>query len=52
MLSILIKDGVPISRDWPQKPAPSIVLQRGWLNSRSCRAACERPMPMLDCSPP
>ena len=51
MLSILIKDGVPISRDWPAKH--SIVFQRGWpLHSRSCRAACERAMPMLDCSPP
>jgi hypothetical protein len=53
MLSIMIKDGVPISRDWPLNPAHSIVFQRGWpLSSRSCRAACERPMPMLDCPPP
>ena len=53
MLSILIKDGAPISRDWSAKPVHSIVFQRGWpLHSRSCRAACERAMPMLDCSPP
>jgi hypothetical protein len=56
MLSIMIKDGVPISRDWPPKLAHSIVFQRGWpVSSRGCRAACERPVPMppmLDCSPP
>ena len=53
MLSIMIKDGVPISRDWPLNPAHSIVFKRGWpLSSSSCRAACERPMPMLDCPPP
>ena len=56
MLSIMIKDGVPISRDWPPKPAHSIVFQRGRpLSSRDCRAACERPVPMplmLGCSPP
>jgi len=52
-LSILIKDGVPISRDWPPNPVHSIVFQRGRpLQSRSCRAGCERAMPMLDCSPP
>ena len=51
MLSIMIKDGA-----WRPKPAHSIVFQRSLpLNSRSCRAACERPMPiplMLDCAPP
>jgi hypothetical protein len=53
MLSILIKDGVPISTDWPPKPAHAIVFQRSRpLSSRACRVACERPMPMLDCSPP
>jgi hypothetical protein len=53
MPSITIRDGVPTFRDWPPKLAHSIVFQRGWpLNSRSCRAACERPMPMLDCPPP
>jgi hypothetical protein len=56
LLSIMIKDGVQISRDWPPKLAHSIVFQRSpSLNSRGCRAACERPMPMplmLDCSPP
>lgn len=56
MLSILIKDGVPISRDWPPKPAHAIVFQRNRpLVSRDCRAVCERPMPMPlmpDCSPP
>jgi hypothetical protein len=56
MLSIMIKDGVPISGDWPPKPTHSILFQRGRpLSSRDCRAACERPMPMpsmLDCSPP
>jgi hypothetical protein len=56
MLSIMIKDGVPISGDWPPKPAHSIVFKRGWPpGSRGCRAACERPVPMppvLDCSPP
>jgi hypothetical protein len=53
MLSIMLKDGVPISRHWPPNPTHSIVFQRGQpLSSRGCRAACERPMPMLDCSPP
>jgi hypothetical protein len=53
MLSIMIKDGVPISRDWPANSTHSIVFQRGQpLSSRGCRAACERAMPMLDCSPP
>ena len=56
MLSIMIKDGVPIPGDWHPKPAHSIVFQRGsLLSSRSCRTACERPMPiplMLDCAPP
>jgi hypothetical protein len=54
LLSIMIKDGVP--RDWPPKPAHSIVFQRNLpLSSRDCRTACERSMPMprmLDCSPP
>ena len=53
MSAIMLKDDVPISRYWPPNPARSIVFQRGQpLSSRSCRAACERPMPMLDCSPP
>jgi hypothetical protein len=53
MLSIMLKDGVPLSRYWPPNPAHSIVFQRGQpLSSRGCRAACERSMPMLDCSPP
>jgi hypothetical protein len=56
MLSIMIKDGVPIPGAWRPKPAHSIVFQRGLpLSSRSCRTACERPMPialMLDCAPP
>ena len=56
MLSIMIKDGVPIPGDWRPKPAHSIVFQRSSpLSSRSCRAACERPMPIplrLDCAPP
>jgi hypothetical protein len=51
LLSIMIKDGA-----WRPKPAHSIVFQRGLpLSSRSCHAACERPMPMplmLDCAPP
>ena len=51
MLSIMIKDGA-----WRPKPAYSIVLQRSSpLSSGSCRAACERPMPIplrLDCAPP
>ena len=52
MSSIMINDGGHLFRNWP-KPAHPIAFQRGWsLNSRSCRAACERPMPMLDCSPP
>jgi len=50
--SIMINDGGQLFRNWP-KPAHPIVFQHGWqLNSRSCRAACERPMPMLDCPPP
>lgn len=54
MLSIMIKDGVPIPGDWRPKPAHSIVFQRSSpLSSRSCRAACERPMPIpLACAPP
>jgi hypothetical protein len=56
LLSIMIKDGVPISRDWPPKHAHSIVFQRApSLSSRGCRTTCERPMPiplMPDCSPP
>jgi hypothetical protein len=52
MSSIMINDGSQLFRNWP-KPAYPIAFQHGWqLNSRSCRAACERPMPMLDCSPP
>jgi hypothetical protein len=54
LLSIMIRDGVPIH--WPVKPAHSIVFQRSpSLDSRGCRTACERPMPialMPDCSPP
>ena len=51
--SIMINDGGQFFGNWPLKPAHSIVFQRGWpLNSRSCRPGCERPMPMLDCSPP
>ena len=56
MLSIMIKDGVPVSKHWLPKPAHAIVFQRGRpLVSRDCRAVCERPLPMplmLDCSPP
>jgi hypothetical protein len=56
MLSIMIKDGVPIPGDWRPKPAHSIVFQRSLpISSRSCHTACERPMPiplMLDCAPP
>ncbi|UPK35540.1 hypothetical protein IVB18_47660 [Bradyrhizobium sp. 186] len=53
MLSIMLKDGVPISTYWPPNPAHSIVFQRGQpLSSRGCRAACERAMPMLGWSPP
>ncbi|CAN7725311.1 hypothetical protein LJR220_001747 [Bradyrhizobium sp. LjRoot220] len=53
MNSIMINDGAQIFKNWAPKPAHSIVFQRGWpLSSRSCRAACERPMPMLDCPLP
>jgi hypothetical protein len=53
MLSFLLRDGVPISRYWPPSPSHSVVFQRNHpLNSRGCRAACERAMPMLDCPPP
>lgn len=56
MLSILMKDGVPITGDWPVKPTHAILFQRSSSRSAaSCRAACERPMPMsrmLDCSQP
>ncbi|MBX9649514.1 MAG: hypothetical protein K2X57_20945 [Xanthobacteraceae bacterium] len=56
MLSILIKDGVPISGEWPLKPAHAVVFERGRsLGFAGCRASCERPMPMsrkADCSPP
>ena len=48
--AIVINDGGQLFRNWPKLPQP-IVFQRGW-QLRSCRAACERPMPMLDCSPP
>ena len=52
MSSIVINAGGQLFGNWP-KPAHSIVFQRSWqLNSGSCRAACERSMPMLDCSPP
>ena len=52
MSSIVINAGGQLFGNWP-KPAHSIVFQGGWqLNSRSCRAACERPMPLLDCSAP
>jgi hypothetical protein len=50
--SIMINDGGQLFRNWP-KPAHPIVFQPGWpLHSRSCRAACERAMPMLDCPLP
>jgi hypothetical protein len=53
MSAVMINDGGQIFKNWPLKPAHSIVFQRGWpLGSRGCQAACERPMPMLDCSPP
>jgi len=56
MLSIMIKDGVPLARNWPPKPVHAIVFQGGQsLRSNSCRAACERPTPMQlmpGCSPP
>jgi hypothetical protein len=53
MSSIMINDGVQIFKNWPPKSTHSIVFQQGWpLNSKGCRAACERPMPTLDCSPP
>jgi len=52
MRSIMINNAGQLFSNWPQ-PAHPIVFQGGWqLNSGSCRAACERPMPMLDCSPP
>ena len=53
MSSIVINDGAQIFKTWPN-PGHSIVFQRGSTrSSRSCRAVCERPMPlMLDCSPP
>ena len=54
MLSIMIKDSVPIHS--LAKHTHSLVFQRSpSLSSRSCRAACERPMAtplMPDCSPP
>ena len=54
MLSIMLKDSVPISGYWAPNPAHSIVFQRGQplSSTKSCGAACERRMPMLDCSPP
>jgi hypothetical protein len=53
MLSIMLKDGAPISRYWPPQPVHSIVLQRGQsLGSRGCSAACERAMPMPGCTLP
>jgi hypothetical protein len=54
MSSIMINDGAQLFKNWSPNPAHSIVFQRGWpRSSRSCRAACERPMPlMLDCAPP
>jgi hypothetical protein len=55
MSSIMINVGAQIFRNLPPNPAHSIVFQRGGStsSSRSCRAVCERPMPlMLDCSPP
>jgi hypothetical protein len=56
MLSILMKDGVPISRDWPLKHAQAIVFERARpLGSAGCSTACERPTPMslmLECSSP
>ena len=53
MSSIVINDGAEIFKSWPN-PVQSIVFQRGSTrSSKSCRAVCERPMPlMLDCSPP
>jgi len=54
MSSIVINDGAQIFKSWPN-PVHSIVFQRSssTRSSRSCRAVCERPMPlMLDCSPP
>jgi hypothetical protein len=55
MLSILMKDGVPISREWPLKPALAVFQRARSLSSAGCRASCERTMPMsrmMDCSPP
>lgn len=51
--SFVINDGAQIFPNWPT-PVHSIVFQRGSTrSSRSCRAVCERPMPLvLDCSPP
>lgn len=52
--SIVINDGAQIFKGWSPNPVHSIVFQRSSTrSSRSCRAVCERPMPlMLDCSPP
>lgn len=56
MLSILMKDGVPISRDWPLQSARAIVFQHARSPaSAGCNTSCERPMPMapmLDCPQP
>lgn len=53
MSSIMIRDSVQLFRNWPREPALPIVSRRGWpLGSRGCQAACERPIPMLDCSTP
>ena len=51
--AIMLSDAGQIFRNFPAKAAHSIVFQRGRpFNPGSCRAGCERPMPMLDCSPP
>jgi hypothetical protein len=56
LLSIMIRDGVQISRDGPPKLAHSIMFQRSpFLGAKGCRAACEHSTPMAlmpDCSPP
>jgi hypothetical protein len=57
MTSIMINDGAQLFyKDWPPRSAQPIVFHRGSpLVSGSCRAACERPMPMssmTDCFSP
>ena len=53
MTSIMINDGAQLFQGLAPEVRSADCLSRGWpLASRGCRAACERPMPIVDADCP